>query len=469
MNIVCPKCEHNQSFAVEVKDYKSYVCPSCHSYLKTDYKGLILETEFKYDKKFDKLSKSVVTELNEKIRVKNKTYHIITIIERRDDSGIVHYEYVGLSADDDDIYFSHAYDYFSQLQVIDEKDLEFIDEETVKLSRHKYNLTFIDKCKVINAVGFVFEDLNGATTNSTYINTSNENKFISEELIDGKKEFYSGAYLSIDQFRNYFKNAKSVGYIGTDAQLLFFKLFGLLAVVLVSIFMLINLNNLRKQKVNIEEKFTSAETSNQFIGQSFKLTGNTKKLVFDGISETNNKDLNLWVKLVNETTNEVRESKMLVHYDNNINYASGVTVEFCKIPAGTYHMVFETSSNLNQPIDYNIDYRLMHGDIRYLPLIVALGILFLIGYLIYNNKFLIDGNPFYSNLTHVSYDDILKLYQLKYIIIGGLILFTAYNIYINYLEECTTSTSLNYLEDHTYTGSRTHYYRSYSTDGSGHK
>ncbi|MBS7333698.1 MAG: hypothetical protein KIG88_08915, partial [Weeksellaceae bacterium] len=318
-------------------------------------------------------------------------------------------------------------------------------------------------------VGFVFEDLNGATTNSTYINTSNENKFISEEIIDGKKEYYSGAYLSIDQFRNYFRNAKSVGYIGTDAQLLFFKLFGLLAVVLVSIFMLINLNNLRKQKVNIEEKFTSAETSNQFIGQSFKLTGNTKKLVFDGISETNNKDLNLWVKLVNETTNEVRESKMLIHYDNNINYASGVTVEFCKIPAGTYHMVFETSSNLIQPIDYNIDYRLMHGDIRYLPLIVALGILFLIGYLIYNNKFLIDGNPFYSNLTHVSYDDILKLYQLKYIIIGGLILFTAYNIYINYLEECTTSTSLNYLEDHTYTGSRTHYYRSYSTDGSGHK
>ena len=469
MNIVCPNCKHDQQFSVEVKDYKGYVCPSCHSYYKTDYKGLILDSDFTFEKKFSDLSKNVVTELNEKIRVKNKTYRIITIIERRDDSGTIHFEYVGLSDNDEDIYFSHAYDYFSQLQVIEEKDLEFIDENTVKFSRHKYKLEYIDQCKVENAVGFVFEDLTGATTNNTYIHSYNDNKFISEEHIDGNKEYYSGAYLSIDQFRLFFQNAKSVSYIGTEAQLLFFKLFGLVAIVLVSLFMLVNFNNLRKQKVSFDEKFTSAETTNQFIGQSFSLGGTTKKLVFDGISETNNKELNLWVKLVNEKTNEVRESKMLVHYDNNINYASGVTVEFCKIPAGTYHMVFETSSNLQEPINYDIDYRLVHGDINYFSLIIALGILFFAGYLIYDNKFLNDGSPFYSNLTHVSYDDILKLFNLKYIIIGGLLIFTAYTVYSNYLEECTTSTSLNYLEDHTYTGSRTHYYRSYSSDGSGHK
>ena len=469
MNVVCSKCKHDQEFDVEVKDYKGYICPSCHSYFKTDYKGLILDTEFLYEKKFNNLSKSVVAELNEKIRVKNKTYRIITIIERKDDSGTIHFEYVGLSDKDEDIYFSHAYDYFSQLHAIEENDLEFIDKDTVKFYRHKYNLEYIDNCKIENAVGFVFEDLNGATTNNTYIHSFNDNKFISEEHIDGNKEYYSGAYLSIDQFRFFFKNAKSVSYIGTEAQLLFYKLFGLVAVVLVSLFLLINFNNLRKQKISFDEKFSQTTTSNQFIGESFSLGGTTKKLIFDGISETNNKELNLWVRLVNEKTNEVRESKMLVHYDNNINYASGITVEFCKIPAGTYHMVFETSSNLNEPLNYDIDYRLVHGDINYLPLIIALGALFMIGYLIYDNTFLVEETPFYSNLTHVTYDDILKLYHLKYIIIGGLLIFTAYIVYSNYLEECTTSTSLNYLEDHTYTGSRTHYYRNYSSDGSGHK
>lgn len=469
MNVICPKCNHDQHFDVEVKDYKGYVCPSCYSYFKANYKGLILDTDFVYEKELSPVSKNVVTTLNEEIRVKNIRYSIITIIERCDDSGITHYEYVGLSKKGDDIYFSHAYNYFSQLSIIEEKDVDFVDEDTLKLARHKYNLESIVQCKIENAVGFVLEDLTGSSTNTTYQHCFNDNKFLSEEVIDGKKEYYSGAYLSIEQFRFYFQNAKSVSYILNEANLLFFKLFGLVAIVLVALFMLVNLNNLRKQKVSFDETFNSDKSTTQFVGQSFILKGDSKKLVFDGISETNNVALNLWVKLVNEKTNEVRESKLLVHYPNDINYASGITIEFCKIPAGTYHMVFETSSNSIQAMEYSIDYRLVHGDINYTPLLIALGILFMIGYLIYNNTFLIDGTPFYSKLTHVSYDDILGLYQLKYIIIGGLLFFSAYIVYTIHFEECTTSTSLNTLEDHTYTGSRTHYYRSFSSDGSGHK
>ena len=116
-------------------------------------------------------------------------------------------------------------------------------------------------------------------------------------------------------------------------------------------FILLNFNNLFSQKFTFDEQFTSTQFTNQFIGQSFKLEGTDRRLIFDGISETNEKDVNLKIHLVNEKTNQVQESIFLNHYDNDINFASGITIDFCKVEAGIYHLVFETVRQSEVPMN----------------------------------------------------------------------------------------------------------------------
>ena len=466
MEVICPKCSHAQEFSVEVKNYKGYVCPSCYAYFKTD--GNLLD--FKFIQHLRKLSPNVVTSLNESIKEGRKKFSIITIIEREDSYDYSNFEYVGLSHIGKDVYFGHGNDYYCVLKSVDNNKIKTLKHDSIQFSNFKHTLGFDENLRVKAASGFVFEDLTKPTRNKTFIHNHNENKFISEEEIDGEKEYYSGSYLSFDYFKNYFQLLRNRTIIEENTKLIFYKIIGFSAIILALIFCLLNFNNLVKQKISFYETFESNKTTNQFVGKSFELKGTQKMLVFDGISETNISGLNLWVKLVNEKTNEVSESKLLVHYLNDINYASGITVEFCKIPAGSYHMVFETSSNLDEPIDYKIDYRLNHGNIKYYPLIIGLSILFLIALVSYNDFFSGNkGNEFYKELLSVNYKIVLKQLNLGYVLAATIILFTAYTTYQNYIKTCATSTSLNTLEDHTYTGSRSHYYRSYSSDGSGHK
>lgn len=469
MNVICPSCHHDQHFDVDVKEYKGYVCPSCYSYFKVDYDAGKSLQDFLFVKKFDKPSAHLATSLNEKIKDKKTHYHIITLIERSSDSNEISFEYVGLSNLNKDIYFAHSNNYMAKLYQILESDLTVIDDLTYRYAKQKYNLEYDEKCIVLNAVGFVFEDLTASTQNKTYIHSFNENKFLSKELIDNQKEFYIGTYLESYFFKQYFKKFDELDNIGSQAELLFYKIIGAVALIITGLFLMFNFNNFKRQKLSFDEVFHSPSVTNQFVGESFTLSGNTKRLIFDGISETNNKDLNLWVRLVNETTNEVQESKILGHYSNDINFASGITVEFCRVPAGTYHMVFETSSNHESTLEYKIDYRLLHGKIDWTILVIGLIILFVIAYFVYKNTFMNEDRIFYDNLVYIDYKIILKQDYLGYILLIFSLSFGGYMVYQNYIEECTTSTSLNTLEDHTYTGSRVHYYRSYNSYGSGHK
>ena len=466
MEVICPKCSHGQEFSVEVKDYKGYVCPSCYAYFKSD--GNLLD--FKFIQHLRKLSPNVVTSLNESVQKGRKNFSIITIIEREDSYNYSNFEYVGLTANDDDLYFGHGDDYYCILHAVENKKIKSLKHDSLQFSNFKHSLEFDENLSVKAAAGFVFEDLTKPTRNKTFIHNHNENKFISEEEIDGEKEYYSGSYVQFDYFKNYFEQLRNRTIIEEDSKLIFYKIIGFSAIILALIFYLLNFNNLLKQKISFYETFESNNTTNQFVGKSFELTGTQKMLVFDGISETNISGLNLWVRLVNEKTNEVNESKLLVHYPNDVNHASGITVEFCKVPAGTYHMVFETSSNFDKAIEYKIDYRLVHGNIKYYPFIIALLALFIISLVAYNSIFNENkGNEFYKKLMHVDYKIVLKQLHLGYVLAAIIVLLTAYTTYQNYIKTCATSTSLNTLEDHTYTGSRSHYYRSYSSDGSGHK
>ncbi|HBW81186.1 MAG TPA: hypothetical protein DEF78_14705, partial [Sphingobacterium sp.] len=84
--------------------------------------------------------------------------------------------------------------------------------------------------------------------------------------------------------------------------------------------------------------------SSEFIGTSFELKGEVSKtLLLEGISESKNYPLFLEIKLVNEKTNAVIQTNSFVHEYNDINYARGLTVDFCRVEPGIYHLVFVTS------------------------------------------------------------------------------------------------------------------------------
>ena len=147
-----------------------------------------------------------------------------------------------------------------------------------------------------------------------------------------------------------------------------------------------NFNLLRKQSYNFDQKFSSLQSSNEFVGESFILNGSTKKLTFNGISESNS-DITVQIRLVNEQTNEVSESTVLNLYNNDKNFASGNNIEFCKISSGTYHFVFVTNSRNSSPIDYSIDYKVVHGGVSFSPLFTIAFILIIILFYYYIQKY----------------------------------------------------------------------------------
>ena len=100
-------------------------------------------------------------------------------------------------------------------------------------------------------------------------------------------------------------------------------------------------------------------------------------------------------------------------------------------------------------------------------LFIGIVLLVILCHLIYKQLF--TEKEFYLNYITINYKDILTQYYFGYLLLGFILIFSSYIIYSNYFENCTSSTAVNVLEDHTYTGSRSHYYRVYSSDGTGHK
>lgn len=468
MDIICPTCNHNHHFDVDVTDFKGFVCSSCSSYFKGNYKNSFDAPDFQFVHQFPNRLDGILPVLNEALKINNKTYRIITILVREGiKNGSINYEYVALDATDSSLYYSHGHEYFCKLIELDEKAIKRIDEDHLKYNHHSYAFEESLTSKVTFAEGFVFEDLTQLSTARTYEHSYNEDKFVSEEVFDGYTEYYSGTYLEANTFKKLFKKVRDTGDVKEQAQLLFVKLSALAVLITTVLFILLNFNNLFSQKFTFDEQFTSTQFTNQFIGQSFKLKGTDRRLIFDGISETNEKDVNLKIHLVNEKTNQVQESIFLNHYDNDINFASGITIDFCKVEAGIYHLVFETVRQSEVPMEYKIDYRLKFGEIDYMVLFIGIVLLVILCHLIYKQLF--TEKEFYLNYITINYKDILTQYYFGYLLLGFILIFSSYIIYSNYFENCTSSTAVNVLEDHTYTGSRSHYYRVYSSDGTGHK
>lgn len=470
MDVVCPKCNHLHHFDVEVTDYKGFVCSSCHSYFKGVYKNHFDLPDFEFVKKFDFEPASVLTFLNEKVtRYKFPLYTTTIIVRRNQSTSEFSYEYVLASDSTDPIYMSHGLSYYCQMSAFPCDKLKFVESNKIKLHNVTYEIDDYAVNDVVYAEGFVFEDLTETSNVSTYQHTFNEQLFISEEEFGDRKEYYKGQYISLFMIKDFFQKAEALEDQESATRLIYFKSCILAFLACFLVFFLSNFRNFSSQEFIFYETHESRTETTQFIGQSFVLEGDPKPLIFEGISEVNLKDVSLWVKLINEKTNEVQESKLLNYYHNEINYANGIEIDFCQVQEGTYHLVFETSRTNTDLLDFKMDYRLKFGDISYVPLFVVSLIFVIIFFQFYTLFFEGNGDKFYQQFLQINYKTVLKQNYFGVTLSAVILLFSAYLIYTNYMQQCASSTSSNVLGDHTYTGSRYHYYRNYSSDGSGHK
>ncbi|MGE8380231.1 MAG: hypothetical protein ACN6PN_17815, partial [Sphingobacterium sp.] len=88
----------------------------------------------------------------------------------------------------------------------------------------------------------------------------------------------------------------------------------------------------------------------------------------------------------------------------------------------------------------------------------------------------IKNKDFVARAEGLGYFDILKFDRLGVALVAFFAFFVAVNLFVNSSTDCRTTMRTSNLEDHTYTGSRSHYRRSfygsggsYSGYGSGHK
>ncbi len=472
MEVACNDCGHVHKFIVDVSNFSGFVCVNCHSY----FKGTTLAT-LTFVKKFDVPKILQWAKLNESIQFKRMNYRIITKILRRTTTGAYGNEYVGLNnGSKNTIYLADGVDYTSVLYAISKKKLIVTPDNFCKFERGNYELEYTDRQHVIYAEGFVFEDLDAESTVKTYIRTIDEDRFISEEFIDDDIEYYQGSYIDekayfslFDFFKDYKSKSDLVG--GK------FKKLGVILVLLIaSIFLALNFKQIGSDVYTFDETFKVKKARNEFIGTSFELKGEVSKtLLLEGISEAKNYPLFLEIKLVNEKTNAVIQTSSFVHEDNDINYARGLTVDFCRIEPGIYHLVFVTSlSNASRDMEFDVelseDYKLTYGGTSYFILISFLvGIIILLWVYRYWSLEL-KNKDFLVRLDRVNLINVLKFKGLGLVLIVFVAAFIAITVLINSSTSCKTTISTNTLEDHTYTGSRGHYYRSYyNEDGSGHK
>lgn len=478
MDVICKKCGHVHRFKIKVTDFSGFVCANCHSY----FKGRTVES-LTFVKEFSAPLKMQWATLGELVSFKKSSYWIITKIQRYSKNGAYGNEFVGLNANNEDIYFSDGVDYVCALHTIDREQVMLLPQsDTCKFNNLKYNLEYTEEQTVVYAEGFVFEDLESPSTTNTYIQVVNEDRFISQEFIDNDVQYYQGIYLEDEAyykiFDTYTDYTAQKEVVGTKLRNI-----GVFSVLLLAaIFWFLNWGQIGKDEYKFDEKFFAKKTSSEFVGASFELKGDApKKLVLEGISESKSHPIQLMIKLVNEKTNEIIETSTAVHENNDVNYASGLTVDFCRIQPGIYHLVFVTSSiNGSNDMEANFelteDYKLTYGGTGYVFLIICLvGLVVLLGIFRYN-ILTIKNKDFAGWRQGVDYFDILKFKWLGAALIAFFVFFIAVNLFVNASTDCRTTMRTSTLEDHTYTGSRTHYHRSfygsggsYSGYGSGHK
>ncbi|MFD2903436.1 hypothetical protein [Sphingobacterium anhuiense] len=468
MLIICSKCNFKHGFDVEVVDYKGFVCSNCGSY----YKGED-HTNWTFVKVFPKPEYILWTSLGERIGEKKNDYVVITKIQRVNLDGEYSNEYVGLNSKNNEIYWSDGPDYAAILHSVGLPEIKSVKEDRLKLQTRTYILKYQDTLKVVYAEGFVFEDLDARSQANTYINSINEDRFVSHEIIDNVNEYYSGTYQNqedyfqtFEYYNEYLSRKKKTSTILNILTIGFVILIGLG-------FFLINRSNIQEYYYQFDQKFTSSKLNNEYIGESFSVNGSEpQKLTFQGISDVNVPNVHLRIKLVNELTNQIQETALLQHHYNEVNHACGISVSFCKVEPGTYHMVFETySTNKNAASVYlNEDYKITFGGVDYWGLIITYVLLVLLVLWIRNSLLGLGKDSLMFVNKEINYLTVLnyKGFGSWFVILFGLSLGLQY--YNKYIKTCTTSYQVNTVEDNTYTGSRYHYYRpTYSDYGSSHK
>ena len=121
-------------------------------------------------------------------------------------------------------------------------------------------------------------------------------------------------------------------------------------------------------------------------------------------------------------------------------------------------------------VELSEDYKLTYGGTSYFLFISFLvgAIILLWVYRYWSSE--LKNKDFYIRLDHVNLFSILKFRGLGFVLFIFVAAFIVITVLVNSSTSCKTTISTNTLEDHTYTGSRGHYYRSYyDEDGSGHK
>ncbi len=460
MEIICLNCSHKQKFPFEVYDYLGYVCPSCHAYYAGSHPDYWV-----YRKTFEPLKTPQWPSLSEFILVGNNHPCIITKIQRKSSSGISN-EYVGLTKEDKDVFFSDGEDYYCILASIPFNERR-IDRNTLTYNQRKYVLEETIEQTVVYAEGFVFEDLEEKSLASTYIDQSSDDRFISEEIINGEKEYYLGTYWSRDQYLSLFDKYRShkdlSGKLGTKLLMIFIPLIILPALV----FFFYNKPHRIIQTIEFNETFSGPSINNSFVSTAFELKGNVNKtLKYEGFSIPNQSSIQLKMSLVNERTNEVINLRPILHQynipDQNKEgaYANAIDIDFCRVAPGKYHLIYETSgsSTDNSPLKLEERIKLMYGGLSYMPLIVTY-IALIIGVLVVGagivsidnlKKYSHENPP--SSIKLISKSGFIIFYPAMFLLMFGL-------QYFNERKSCESRINIDNQVDHTGTGSSRTYFR----------
>ncbi len=462
MQISCSKCQHKQNFKVEVSEFQGYVCPNCHAYFKgTD------PDKWVYQKNLSPGKDVLWPILGEFITFQAIQYQIITKIRR---SGVLgkSNEYVGLSTDDEELYLADGDEYACFLEPISEDKIDRKSEKRIKYDGN-YNREEGGTQNVIYAEGFVFEDLDAISSYITYAHTLNEDKFISEEIFQGKKEYYAGKYLHgpnyfsmFEKYREFEEKKKHINSKLLGALLPFLLIPGIL-------FYFLYYNQLSTQTLTFNETFTSENLANSFVSTPFELKGNTKKqLVMDGFSISSVPNLVIQVNLVNKKTNQVSQVRPYVHKFNPSNQANALDIDFCRVEPGQYHLVFETSmtGSPNQAVKLEEQIKLKYGGVSYTPLIftyAATVMIFIFFFINFNQPDKIEElskRGDFSGWYMIKQDGLLILFFFVCLALP------AYKYYEDNMKTCSADLEVQAQVDHTHTGNRIIYTRSPLVSGS---
>lgn len=469
MQVICPKCAHTHRFGVEVEGYKGFVCVQCHSYFKGES-----PSEWTFVKVFAVPENPQWATLAESVQITRTNYTIVSKIQRLTQDQAYSNEYVGLSPRHKEIYFSDGADFACVLRLLPKGSLQFTSESGARYKKSQFNLEYKEQQQVLYAEGFVFEDLEKESTVMTYLHATNPDRFLSREMIDNEEEHYSGNYWERTKYFALFMRYSEYVERKQMVSKQIFTIAVVVALLLGLLFYVQGRPYMRQLDFHFDEQFAASSSANVYIGRSFVLDSDRpQQLTFKGISEANLADVILNIKLVNETSNAVYQvPKAVRHYFNDINYASGIDADFCKIEPGNYHFVFEASSPVSseKKITLQEDYKVTYGGLSYIPLIVGY-VLFLALIIGYRYILLSDSkSSLLMGDRHIGYVGILKFKSfglLLFLVIAGQV---GLLYWLQNSKTCSTTVNYKTLEDHTYTGSRVHYFRRTFNDyGSSHK